>query len=55
MNILEVLGLAFIILVAANLVSMMWAMKKAMLCEPLTFKTNQEEQYISYHNLTDYD
>jgi hypothetical protein len=42
MNILEACGLAYIGLVVVNLISMLWAMKKAVLIQPVILKSEPE-------------
>lgn len=42
MNVFEVMGVAFIVIVVINLVTMVWAVKKARLQETINFNNEQE-------------
>jgi hypothetical protein len=42
MNVLEVFGLAFIVVVIINLISMVWAIKKARLIQSINLTSEQE-------------
>ena len=42
MNVFEVMGVAFIVIVVINLATMVWAVKKARLQETINFSNEQE-------------